>query len=152
MAPSVPAETIMKLTDTKQRLSQVVDQVARGETRVIIEERGLPVAAIISAEEYQRFKAEEVDKTTRRARLEALVIRLSEAFSDVPEDELNRQVERAVQEVRSERRAEREARFAAIGKISDAFADVPLDELDREVEQALAVVRGHFRGEERGTT
>jgi prevent-host-death family protein len=96
MATSNPTEITMKLTDTKQHLSQVINRVARGETRVIVEKSGLPVAAIISADEYDRFRKHE---------------------------------------------AQREARFAAIGKISDAFADVPIDELEREVERALAAVR-----------
>jgi prevent-host-death family protein len=103
----------MKLTDTKQQLSQVVNRVARGETRVIVEKSGLPVAAIISTEEYQQFKLAKAERDTRREQLKEMLTRISDAFADVPVDELERQVDKAVQEVRAERRAEREAAVSA---------------------------------------
>jgi prevent-host-death family protein len=103
----------MKLTDTKQQLSQVVNRVARGETRVIVEKSGLPVAAIISVEEYQQFKLAEAERHARREQLKEMLTRISDAFADVPVDELERQVDKAVQEVRAERRAEREAAVSA---------------------------------------
>jgi prevent-host-death family protein len=99
--PVAPTETVMKLTDVKQQLSQVVNRVARGETRVVIEKSGLPVAAIVPLEEYRQF-AERVAE--REARFEAIA-RISNAFADVPVEELERQVELALQEVRAERRA-----------------------------------------------
>lgn len=98
MAPSTPTETTMKLTDTKQQLSQVINRVARGETRVIVEKSGLPVAAIISTEEYRRFREQEMQ---REARFEAIG-RISDAFADVPIDELERQGERALAAVRAQ--------------------------------------------------
>ncbi|HEU0113493.1 MAG TPA: type II toxin-antitoxin system prevent-host-death family antitoxin [Thermomicrobiales bacterium] len=97
-----PTETTMKLTDTKQQLSQVVNRVARGETRVVVEKSGLPVAAIISAAEYRRFVAEEAQ---REARFETIG-RISDAFADVPVEELERQVERALSEARARARSE----------------------------------------------
>jgi prevent-host-death family protein len=113
MATSVPTETTMKLTDTKQHLSQVINRVARGETRVIVEKSGLPVAAIISAEEYQRFKIADAEIRAHRERLDAIFTRFSQAFADVPDDELERQVDRAVQEVRAEKRADQDAALSA---------------------------------------
>jgi len=98
---SVPTETHMKLTDTKQHLSQVVNRVAQGEAHVIIENSGLAVAAIISAEEYRRFMRLEAEQN---ARFEAMG-RISDAFADVPLDELDAEVERAVANVRSKRQA-----------------------------------------------
>jgi prevent-host-death family protein len=103
----LPVETTMKLTDTKQHLSQVVNRVARGEARVVVEKSGLPVAAIISAEEYRRFKQQEQEAARRD--LHAAFTRISEAFKDVPDDELARELARAQAEARAELRAEREA-------------------------------------------
>jgi prevent-host-death family protein len=97
----MPTETTMKLTDAKQQLSQVINRVARGETRVVVEKSGLPVAAIIAAEEYRRFVAAEEE---REARFEA-ISRISEAFADVPVDELERQATRALREARNRARA-----------------------------------------------
>ena len=107
MPGSLPVETTMKLTETKQQLSQVVNRVARGEARVVVEKSGLPVAAIISMEEYRRFKNQEQD-AARRLSHEAFS-RISDAFKDVPDEELERELAKAQAEVRAELRAEREA-------------------------------------------
>lgn len=107
MAPTKPPrETTMKLTDTKQHLSQVVNQVTRGETRVVVEKSGLPVVAIISAEEYRRFKAQEREQAEKRAALFETFSRFSAAFDDVSDEELEREIAKAQAEVRAERKAE----------------------------------------------
>lgn len=104
MLPRVkPTEDRMKLTDAKQHLSEVVNRVAQGESRVVIDKNGLPVAALISAAECRRFVAEDA---LREARFEAMG-RISDAFADVPLDEIEAEVERAVASVRAKRRAER---------------------------------------------
>ena len=41
-----------------------------------------------------------------------------------------------------EQEAERETRFAAIGRLSDAFATISLDELEEQVKLALEHARG----------
>lgn len=75
-----PTETVMKLTDTKQQLSQIINRVARGETRVVVEKSGLPVAVIISTDEYRQFKEREEARRVRREEIHEL-------FSN-PEDDV----------------------------------------------------------------
>lgn len=98
-----PTEDRMKLTDTKQHLSEVVNRVAQGQSRVVIEKSGLPVAAIISADEYRRFVHFDEGWQARTAAME----RISDAFADVPPEVIEAEVERAVASVRAKRRAER---------------------------------------------
>lgn len=105
MADRIPTETAMKLTDAKQQLSQVVNRVARGESRVVVEKSGLPVVAIISVEEYRRFKAQEQSDQTRRAALFEKLARFSDAFADVSDDELDQ----VLATTRDQRRAADEA-------------------------------------------
>ncbi len=69
MTQRIPTEATMKLTDAKQQLSQVVNRVASGEARIVVEKSGLPVVAIISVDEYRRFKAQEQANQARRAEL-----------------------------------------------------------------------------------
>jgi prevent-host-death family protein len=105
----VPTETTMELIDTKQQLSQVVKRVARGETRVVIEESGSPVAAIISSEEYRRFTVHERELQSERAAIFETFARFSDSFADSPDEVLDRELAKAQAEARAEFRAEREA-------------------------------------------
>ena len=92
-----------KLGDARDNLSGVVNDVAKGKAPVVVEKSGLPAVAIISLEEYRWFKLYEDE---RKEAWDALA-RISEAFADVPLDELEAEVDRAVAEVRSEMRTER---------------------------------------------
>lgn len=103
MTHRTPTETAMKLTDAKQQLSQVVNQVARGESRIVVEKSGLPVAAIISVEEYRRFKAQDVTNRERWAELFQKLERFSDAFAGIPDDELEEELAKAQIDIRSER-------------------------------------------------
>ena len=102
-----PIEVTIEIGDTTLSLSQVVEQVADGEARIVVAQDGQPVAAIISAEEYQRFKEQERERA--RFELTDAFTRISDAFRDVPEEELERELAKAREEYRAEKRAEREA-------------------------------------------
>ena len=97
----------MNLSETKQHLSRVVNSVARGETRIVVEKSGLPVAAVITTEDYRRFKRQEQEREAVRARVYDAFGRFSDAFNDVPDAELERELAKAQAEVRAELRAER---------------------------------------------
>jgi prevent-host-death family protein len=95
----------MKFTDARQQLSQVVNRVARRQMRVLIEKSGVPVAAIVSADDLRRLEDWQEE---RDAFFEGLR-EMSRAFADVPPDELERQVALAIRQARAQLRAEREA-------------------------------------------
>jgi len=109
--PPISPETVMKLTDTKQQLSQVINCVARGETRVVVEKSGLAVAVIISPADYRQFK-EQAETTARRELFDAFT-KISAAFADVPDEELERETAKAIAQARAEGRAERAAATTA---------------------------------------
>jgi prevent-host-death family protein len=46
---------VMKISDVKSQLSRLVNEVYRKETRILVEKAGIPIAAIISADDLQRF-------------------------------------------------------------------------------------------------
>lgn len=100
---SMPIETL-KFTDARQNLSQIVNRVARRETRVLIEKSGVPVVAIVPADDLRRLDQLEA---RREEQFEAMR-EISRAFADVPLDELEEHVARALAEARAELRAERE--------------------------------------------
>lgn len=84
----------------QQQWTELLHQVSREETRVLVEECGSPLAAIVSAADLRRL--EQMDRARQRA-FEALEA-TGAAFKDVHEEELEREIDQAVAEVRAERR------------------------------------------------
>jgi len=104
MAEKTPTTETMKISDVRSGLNQLVNRVYRHETRVIVEKSGIPVAAVVSAEDLERLR--KLDEEDREAW--SIVDEMRAAFKDVPPEELDREAQRALAEVREEMRAERE--------------------------------------------
>lgn len=97
-----PMTQTMKASEARQQFSQLLNQVFRGETRVVVEKSGIPVAAIISAQDLEqlaRFEAQ-------REKDFAVIDEIRAAFKDVPDEELEREVSRAVADARARLREE----------------------------------------------
>lgn len=90
---------VMKASDVRAQWSQLLNKVFRNQTRVIVEKSGIPVAAVISAEDLQKF----IQMEEQRARRFEVLNRIGEAFKDVPEKEIEREVKKAISQVRSEK-------------------------------------------------
>jgi prevent-host-death family protein len=99
-----PTTQTMKISQVKQQLNSLVNQVYRRELRIVVEKSGIPVAAIVSPQDLQRLERLDRERAERFKILEEF----GEAFKDVPPEELEREISRALAEVRAERRAERE--------------------------------------------
>jgi len=99
-----PAKRTLKISDVKARLSSLVNEVYRKETRVLIEKAGIPVAALVSIEDLERLAQLEKERAERRRVLESM----REPFRGVPAEEIERESEKAVAEVRAEMVVERE--------------------------------------------
>jgi prevent-host-death family protein len=99
--PEQPTTQTMKISEVKQQLNRLVNQVYRRETRVMVEKSGIPVAGIVSAEDLQRLDRLDHERAERFKILEEF----GEAFKDVPADELEREVARALAAVRAARQA-----------------------------------------------
>lgn len=96
---------VMKISDVKQQLSSVVDHVYKDGARVLIEKSGIPVAAVVSIDDLRWIR----ERQARRDASYQAMLEISKAFEDVPLDELERQVDLAVAEVRAEKRRKRAA-------------------------------------------
>jgi prevent-host-death family protein len=90
----------IKASEARQQFSKVLNEVFRGESRVVVEKSGIPVAAIISAQDFKRLARLEAE----RNRDFAILDEMREAFKDVPVEEIEREVARALSEVRKENR------------------------------------------------
>jgi prevent-host-death family protein len=95
-----PTTQTMKASQARQEFSQLLNKVFRRETRVIVEKSGIPVAAIISAEDLERLQLLEAQHQRSFDAIQAV----GAAFKDVPDEELGAEVARAVGEARAKQR------------------------------------------------
>jgi prevent-host-death family protein len=95
-----PMTKTMKASVARQQFSQLLNDVFRKESRVLVEKSGIPVAAIISASDFTRLGRLEAERNKDFAILDEL----REAFKDVPAEEIEREVKRAITQVRREKR------------------------------------------------
>ncbi len=103
MRTQMPATETMKISDVKSRLNSLVNDIYRQEKRVVVEKSGIPVAAIIPIADLRRLNR--LDERDREAR--EIVDSMRAAFADVPDDEIEMQTERIMNQIREENRAAR---------------------------------------------
>ncbi len=90
----------MTVSEVSDQLATLVGRVSRRETRVLVEQAGTPVVAIVAADDLERL-----DRLDReRAERFRVIDRLQEAFKDVSAEEIDREADRAVAAIRAERR------------------------------------------------
>lgn len=91
----------LNASDVRSNWSQLLNNVFRNKVRVIVEKSGIPVAAVISAEDLAQLTQLE---TQRKERFKVLNS-MREAFKDVPAEEIEKEVRKAITEVRVENRS-----------------------------------------------
>jgi prevent-host-death family protein len=93
-----PVTETVEITEATPDVSELVRAVARSRKRVVLEEDGTPRAAVLSFREYELFKQMKAERARRFKVLEEM----RDAFKDVPPDEIEREVAKALAEVRAE--------------------------------------------------
>ncbi len=95
---SRPESTVKTVSrdEAQQQLNELLSQVAGGKIRVAIEENGRPVAGLVSAQELEFLT--ECGPAWRERFLP--LFRSWAAFKDESPEQIEREVERAVREVR----------------------------------------------------
>ncbi|MBI4310880.1 MAG: type II toxin-antitoxin system Phd/YefM family antitoxin [Chloroflexi bacterium] len=100
-----PLTRTLKATEARRQWDALLDQVSKEKARVLVEKDGVPVAAIVSPEDLERL----VEYERRREEGFKVLHEISAAFKDVPREEIEREVDKAVAQVREEMRRERKA-------------------------------------------
>ncbi len=100
MREQEPMTQTMKATEARAQWSKLLNDVFRHNARVIVEKSGIPVAAIISAQDLERFNRLEAE----RAKDFTILDEIGQAFKDESPEEIERQVAKALTEVREENR------------------------------------------------
>jgi prevent-host-death family protein len=134
-----PETRTMTISDVKQTLSSLVNEVDQGKTRILVEKSGIPVAALVSVNDLARLERfdREWEEGTKA------IERFSRAFADVPVEEAEAEIARIIAEIRRQDEAEAERRAwdertQAIKRFSQAFADIPAAEAEAEVARIIA--------------
>lgn len=99
---SKPVEKIMNLTETKQQLSRVINEVARGDSYIVVEKNGLESAVIIDLQEFRRYQRYAEEQRQQRAQFFGRLARLGDAFKDVSDEELERELQKAQDAVKDD--------------------------------------------------
>ncbi|HSW97309.1 MAG TPA: type II toxin-antitoxin system prevent-host-death family antitoxin [Candidatus Saccharimonadales bacterium] len=87
---------VMKSSDVRMQWSQLLNKVFNGNTRVVVERRGIPVAAVISVDDLKRFTLIEEQRNERFKALD----KIRESFKDVSSEELEREINEAITQIR----------------------------------------------------
>lgn len=91
----------MKASDVRQQWSQLLNNVFRNQDRIVVEKSGIPVAAVISAEDLKLFIQLEEQRNKRFEALDTV----RKAFKDVSSEKIEEEVNKAITEVRAEKRS-----------------------------------------------
>ena len=110
--PVPPTTQTMTVSEVRGQLDGLVDRVGHGETRVLVERDGVPVAALVAADDLERLARFEAEEARLEAEDWAVIDRLRERSRDADPDQVLRDATEAVEEVRREM-YEEEQRAAA---------------------------------------
>jgi prevent-host-death family protein len=91
----------MTISDIEREFGNLVKRVSKHETRVVVEDRGTPVAAIVSTEDLQRLT--QLDK--QRDKAWQILDGIHARNRDKDPDEVQRDVAEPIAEVREEERS-----------------------------------------------
>ena len=89
----------MAVAEARRRFSRILDDVRESDEPVIIEKSGVPVAAVVPLTVLDRDRRWAAERAERIALLE----RMRRPFRDVPTEEIDTQVRKAIASVRAER-------------------------------------------------
>ncbi len=101
----VPTRT-MKFTETRPRLSELLNRVFGKEMRILITKANIPIAAVVSVDDLERLNRLDAQREADFR----IFDEIGAAFADQTPEQIEEQVDRAVAEVRAEMRRERESR------------------------------------------
>lgn len=89
---------VMKTSEVRKEWSQTLNNVFKDQIRIIVEKSGIPIAAVISAEDLERVTKIEKQRAERFKVLDEI----GETFKDVPQEKLVTEITRAIKQVRED--------------------------------------------------
>ena len=90
--------------DGNERLAMAIRQAARTRVRLVVEDGGVPVAAVVPPDDLKRLDRLDARLAERRRVIDAM----RRPFRDVPAEEIEQETNRILAEIREEDRAARQ--------------------------------------------
>lgn len=103
MLQQSPETETKPIAEARAGLDEVVRRVRNEEVRVILEEHGEPLAVLVSTEDLRRLRRLDEQMSRRRQLLQDM----REPFRNVPPEEIERETDRILDEIRAENRRAR---------------------------------------------
>lgn len=100
-----PMTQILTSSQARSGWSKVLDQVYRDKMRVVVEKSGIPVAAIISPDDLERYRRLEEQRTADFS----IFDEVGALFRNDDPDVIEREIGKAIAEVRAERAVSNQA-------------------------------------------
>jgi len=130
--PKTPRVETMSVSESRRQYSEILNRVYRDNDRVVIEKNGIPVAAIVPM-----TVADDADeKERRRTELLDAFHEAQKGFTGVSEEEAEREIAAALEEIKQERKLARRIVSALTSSEPDLFS-VPNEYLESEVARLL---------------
>lgn len=101
------------VSEARQKLGQLVNEVYRQRVRVIVEKSGIPVAAIVSVTDLERWLR--LEQTRKEDYM--VVPEIGDAFRDVPDEDLVEEIAKAVRMARMEMKTRQDEKDTIVKRI-----------------------------------
>lgn len=115
--PKAPSTETLSVSEARRQFSETLNRVYRDSDRVVIEKNGIPMAAMVPMADLSYVR----NREEGRQGLLDVLNRTRSSFSGVPDDEIEREIEMAVAEVKAERQLARRIVTAISQVAPDAF-------------------------------
>jgi prevent-host-death family protein len=111
-----PTET-MSVSDARKHFSETLNRVRETDARIVVEKSGIPVAAVVPLSVLEDAEDKELK---RQEAIEALR-QAQSGFADVSDEEAEREIAKALDEIRQERRLAKRIVSALVRSEPDLF-------------------------------
>lgn len=131
-----PEQEAISVADLRGAFADIMNRVLTDEVRVVIESEGVELGALVSPKDFAQLQV----RDRRRSEAWQAILDAQSSFADEPEEVIEREIEKAIAEVKAERRAAREEGRQFLEQLRDVFGALPPEDLERKVRWAARLI------------
>lgn len=96
----------MSVSEARRHFSDALDRVRQNDVRIVVQKSGIPVGAFVSMDDMRRLERMEKDRAERMEDLRKALETTRKEFREIPADEIEHEIQKAIDEVDAELRGE----------------------------------------------